>query len=77
MTKGQISFESRTSELLKCSCGNDVMDSGFDVVPAECESIHYECGKCAAVACVDMDFRIVYNSSLTDAEQGVRAAVAR
>jgi len=77
MKKGEISFESRTSELLKCSCGNDVMDSGFDVVEAICEDVHYSCGKCGAVACVSMDFRIVYNSALTDAEQGVAVEVAR
>ena len=75
--KGEISFESRTSELLKCSCGNDVMDSGFDVVEAVCEDVHYSCGKCGAVACVDPVLRIIYNSALTDAEQGVAVEVAR
>jgi hypothetical protein len=72
MAKGQISFESRTSELLKCSCGNDVMDSGFDVVLAECESLHYECGKCGAAACVDFDFRTVFNSPVNAVEEVAR-----
>lgn len=67
--KGQISFESveygsfRTlSEFLACSCGNDVMNSGFEYVPQTyCENPHYECARCEARACVDFELRIINN----------------
>ena len=59
--KGQISFATATSEFLACSCGNDVMDSGFEVVDADCENMHYQCCKCEASACVDFAFRIINN----------------
>lgn len=60
--KGQISFESATSEFLACSCGNDVMDSGFEYVEQTyCENQHYMCNRCEARACVDEMLRIINN----------------
>jgi hypothetical protein len=58
---GTISFETKTSELLACSCGNTVMSDGFDDVESHCENPHYVCGSCGAYACVDFDFRVVNN----------------
>lgn len=61
--KGKISFEDAKSEFLACSCGNNVMDSGFDVDTdnEECENMHFMCNSCEAVACVDFDTRIINN----------------
>ena len=59
--KGKISFATETSEFLTCSCGNDVMDSGFEVVESECENMHYSCARCEARACVDFSFRAISN----------------
>ena len=59
--KGKISFEDAKSEFLACSCGNNTMDSGFDVADAECENTHYACNDCEAVACVDFASRIINN----------------
>ena len=56
-----IAFESKTSEFLECSCGNNVMQDGFEDIGDACENPHYKCGKCGAYACVDYDFRIVNN----------------
>ena len=61
IAKGKISFGSKISEALTCSCGNDPMDSGFELVAAPCESIHYECARCGAIACVDYEMRIISN----------------
>ena len=61
--KGQISFATATSEFLACSCGNDVMDSGFEYVEQTyCENQHYVCARCEARACVDFAFRIINNA---------------
>ena len=60
-----IAFETATSELLECSCGNTVMDSGFDHVGAEnCQLVHYQCARCYQFACVDYVNRVV-----TDADE--------
>tara|TARA_R110000868_G_scaffold22336_2_gene91478 strand:- start:320 stop:550 length:231 start_codon:yes stop_codon:yes gene_type:complete len=64
---GIIAFESATSEFLECSCGNTVMDSGFDQIDAEdCALMHYQCAKCNAFACVDDGNRVV-----TDADDHI------
>jgi hypothetical protein len=56
-----IAFESKTSEFLECSCGNNVMQDGFEDIGDACENPHYKCGGCGAYACVDYDLRIVNN----------------
>ena len=61
MEAGTISFETKTSEFLECSCGNNVSADGFEELPQSCENPHYKCGSCGAFACVDYDFRIVNN----------------
>lgn len=71
MNKGTIKFETKTSESLSCTCGNDVMDSGFDTLDSNCENPHYECNKCSAYACVDFTFRVVNN--IDAAQAGVQA----
>ncbi len=71
MEKGTIKFESKTSELLECTCGNTVMDSGFDAIESGCEDMHYECNRCHAYACVDQALRIVNN--IDAAQVGVKA----
>ena len=59
--KGQIDFEDAASEFLECSCGNNVMDSGFTQVEANCENAHFMCNSCNAAACVDFKFRFIAN----------------
>jgi hypothetical protein len=62
-----IAFETATSELLECSCGNTVMDSGFDDLGAvDCELVHYQCASCYQFACVDYVNRVV-----TDADEHI------
>ena len=61
MAKGVIKFATESSEFLTCSCGNDVMDSGFELIESNCEDIHYGCARCGAYACVDFGLRIVNN----------------
>ena len=62
IAKGTIKFEDAKSEFLACSCRNNAMDSGFEVIDQTyCENMHYECCKCSAVACVDFAMRIVNN----------------
>ena len=61
MNQGTIKFESKSSEFLACSCGNDVMQSGFDHVNDACENPHLTCNRCEAFACVDYALRIVNN----------------
>jgi hypothetical protein len=56
---GIIAFESATSEFLDCSCGNNVMASGFDQLGSDCELMHYQCLSCNGVACVDYVNRVV------------------
>jgi len=51
MKKGTIEWESKSAEFLQCTCGNDVMDSGFDQELSDCTGVHYECAKCGAQAC--------------------------
>ena len=51
MNKGTIQWESRSKELLQCTCGNNVMDSGFDQELSDCSGVHYACAKCSATAC--------------------------
>ena len=75
MANGTIKFESKSSELFQCSCGNDVMASGFDRLEGiQCENPHYQCNRCETYACVDFDFHIVNNIT---AEQAGAMAVAR
>ncbi len=60
--KGKISFEDAKSEFLACSCGNNTMDSGFDVdSDADCENMHFMCNSCETIACVDFSMRIINN----------------
>jgi hypothetical protein len=73
MTQGTIKFENATSEFLSCSCGNDVMDSGFDAVESNCEDQHYVCNACSAIACIDFAFRYVNN--IDAAQAGIAKAV--
>lgn len=73
MTQGHIKFEDATSEALACSCGNNTMDSGFDVVESNCEDQHYVCNDCSAIACVDFGFRYVNN--IDAAQAGIAQAV--
>ena len=62
MTKGTIKFESKTSESLSCTCGNDVMDSGFDTLePRFKNDLRYVCNSCGALALVDFAERVVLN----------------
>ena len=72
MEKGTIKFESKTSELLECTCGNDVMTAGFDELnEVSCENPHYRCNQCQAYACIDSYLRIVNN--IDEAQAGVQA----
>jgi len=60
--QGDIAFEDATSEFLACSCGNNVMDSGFDAVAEDgCENQHYVCNGCGRNAHVDFAMRVVDN----------------
>jgi hypothetical protein len=64
-----LKFESKTSEFLECSCGNDVMSDGFDMMEGVvCENPHYVCGRCSAYACVDYEMRIVSNIGVVGME---------
>ena len=66
-----IAFETATSELLGCSCGNDVMSSGFDHrIASDCELVHYVCNSCQASACVDYVNRIVTGAGHHALSQG-------
>lgn len=61
--QGNIKFEDATSEFLECSCGNNVMDSGFtDVAEDGCENQHYVCNSCGRNAHVDFTMRVVDNN---------------
>ncbi len=51
MNKGKIQWESSSKEFLQCTCGNNVMDSGFDQEMCDCLGVHYACAKCGATAC--------------------------
>ena len=62
MNKGTIKFESKTSESLSCTCGNDVMDSGFDTLEPRFKNyMRYVCNSCGALALVDFAERVVLN----------------
>lgn len=62
MSKGTIKFETTTSESLSCTCGNDVMDSGFDTLEPRFEKdLRYVCNSCGAMALVDFAERVVLN----------------
>ena len=58
-SKGIIGFEDVNSDFLDCTCGNTVMDSGFDSITSDCGRTHYECNRCKAYACIDEGLRIV------------------
>jgi hypothetical protein len=61
--QGKIAFEDATSEFLACSCGNNVMDSGFDPVAEDgCENQHFVCNGCGRNAHVDFTMRVVDNN---------------
>jgi hypothetical protein len=61
--QGNVAFEDATSEFLACSCGNNVMDSGFDpVAQGGCESQHFVCNGCGRNAHVDFTYRVVDNN---------------
>ena len=65
MSKGTIKFETTTSESLSCTCGNDVMDSGFDTLePRFKNDLRYVCNSCGAMALVDFAERVVLNEML-------------
>ena len=65
MDKGQIKFEDATSEALACTCGNDTMDSGFDILPSRFSGdLRYSCNRCGATALIDFNERVVLNEML-------------
>jgi hypothetical protein len=65
VSKGTIKFETTTSESLSCTCGNDVMDSGFDTLePRFKNDLRYVCNSCGAMALVDFAERVVLNEML-------------
>jgi hypothetical protein len=62
MATGTIKFEDATSEFLSCSCGNDVMDSGFDLAESRFKNdLRYVCNSCGALALIDFAERVVLN----------------
>ncbi len=72
VNKGTIKFETKTSELLECTCGNDVMDSGFDILkPRFKNDLRYVCNSCGAMALVDFAERVVLNE-VVDTLEAVR-----
>ena len=66
MAKGVIKFATESSEFLTCSCGNDVMDSGFELVRSACKELHYECARCGGFACVNFTLRTINNPYATE-----------
>ena len=65
MTTGTIRFETKTGESLSCTCGNDVMDSGFYTLePRFKNDLRYVCNSCGAMALVDFAERVVLNEML-------------
>lgn len=57
-----IAFESATSDLLACSCGNLVTGTGFNQMQTRLlRDVRFVCAGCGAQALVDFKERVVVN----------------